>query len=88
MVAAQVIGNNQAVIFAGAQGQFELNVYKPVMAKNVLQSIRLLADGEYVLLLLKDIISFCVQALARLPKTASLVLRPTRSASTSSSTSR
>lgn len=46
MVAAQVIGNNQAVIFAGAQGQFELNVYKPVMAKNVLQSIRLLADGS------------------------------------------
>lgn len=45
MVAAQVIGNNSAVVFAGAQGQFELNVFKPVIIKNVLQSIRLLADG-------------------------------------------
>jgi fumarate hydratase class II len=45
MVVAQVIGNNQAVIFAGAQGQFELNVFKPVIIRNVLQSIRLLADG-------------------------------------------
>ncbi|KAF8584489.1 fumarate hydratase [Ramaria rubella] len=45
MVAAQVIGNNTAVSFAGANGQFELNVYKPVIIKNVLQSIRLLADG-------------------------------------------
>jgi fumarate hydratase class II len=46
MVAAQVIGNNQAVIFAGAQGQFELNVFKPVIIKNVLSSIRLLSDGQ------------------------------------------
>ncbi|KAG8833451.1 fumarase fum1 [Serendipita sp. 400] len=46
MVAAQVIGNNQAVIFAGAQGQFELNVFKPVIIKNVLQSIRLLSDAS------------------------------------------
>ncbi|KAF8527991.1 L-Aspartase-like protein [Hysterangium stoloniferum] len=45
MVAAQVIGNNVAVSFAGANGQFELNVFKPVIIKNVLQSIRLLADG-------------------------------------------
>lgn len=45
MVAAQVVGNNQAVIFAGAQGQFELNVFKPVIIKNVLQSIRLLSDA-------------------------------------------
>ncbi|KAF8496672.1 fumarate hydratase [Gautieria morchelliformis] len=46
MVAAQVIGNNSAVTFAGANGQFELNVFKPVIIKNVLQSIRLLADGS------------------------------------------
>lgn len=46
MVAAQVIGNNQAVIFAGAQGQFELNVFKPVIIKNVLSSIRLLSDAS------------------------------------------
>lgn len=47
MVAAQVVGNNSAVVFAGAQGQFELNVFKPVIIKNVLQSIKLLADGVF-----------------------------------------
>ena len=47
MVAAQVIGNQTAVSVAGAQGQFELNVFKPVIIKNVLQSIRLLADGAF-----------------------------------------
>ncbi|KDR85119.1 hypothetical protein GALMADRAFT_233751 [Galerina marginata CBS 339.88] len=46
MVAAQVIGNQTTVSVAGMSGQFELNVFKPVMAKNVLQSIRLLADGS------------------------------------------
>ncbi len=45
MVAAQVIGNDAAVGVAGSQGNFELNVYKPVMIHNVLESIRLLADG-------------------------------------------
>ncbi|KNZ73396.1 Fumarate hydratase, mitochondrial [Termitomyces sp. J132] len=48
MVAAQVIGNQTAVSVAGASGQFELNVFKPVIAQNVLRSIRLLADGKYV----------------------------------------
>jgi fumarate hydratase class II len=42
-VSAQVIGNDTAVAFAGSQGNFELNVYIPVMARNVLESIRLLA---------------------------------------------
>ncbi|KAJ7103399.1 L-Aspartase-like protein [Mycena belliarum] len=46
MVAAQVMGNQTTVSIAGASGQFELNVYKPVIIKNVLQSIRLLADGS------------------------------------------
>jgi len=46
MVAAQVIGNQTAVSVAGASGQFELNVFKPMIAKNVLQSVRLLADGS------------------------------------------
>ncbi|KAG5353384.1 hypothetical protein C0989_007529 [Termitomyces sp. Mn162] len=46
MVAAQVIGNQTAVSVAGASGQFELNVFKPVIAQNVLRSIRLLADGK------------------------------------------
>jgi fumarate hydratase class II len=42
-VAAQVVGNDAAVAFAGAQGDFELNVMLPVMARNLLESIRLLA---------------------------------------------
>jgi fumarate hydratase class II len=45
MVAAQVIGNDTTIAIAGASGNFELNVCKPVMAYNVLQSIRLLADA-------------------------------------------
>ena len=46
MVCAQVMGNNTTVSFAGSQGHFELNVYKPVIIYNVLQSIRLLADAS------------------------------------------
>ncbi|MED5330338.1 MAG: class II fumarate hydratase [Planctomycetota bacterium] len=45
MVAVQVFGNDAAVAFAGSQGNFELNVYKPVIAHNVLQSLQLLTDG-------------------------------------------
>jgi fumarate hydratase class II len=45
MVAVQVYGNDAAVAFAGSQGNFELNVFKPVMIHNVLESIRLLADA-------------------------------------------
>lgn len=45
MVAAQVMGNNTTISVAGSYGQFELNVFKPVLVKNLLQSIRLLADG-------------------------------------------
>jgi fumarate hydratase class II len=45
MVAAQVIGNHGAVSAGGLQGHFELNVFKPVMIANLLQSIRLLGDG-------------------------------------------
>ncbi len=44
MVAAQVIGNDATIAFAGSQGNFELNVYKPVMIYNLLQSVRLLGD--------------------------------------------
>ncbi len=43
-VAAQVIGNDAAVAFAGTQGDFELNVMLPVMARNLLESVRLLAN--------------------------------------------
>jgi fumarate hydratase, class II len=45
MVAVEVFGNDHAVAFAGSQGNFQLNVYKPVILHNVLQSIQLLADG-------------------------------------------
>ena len=45
MVAAQVIGNDVAVGVGGASGNFELNVFKPVIVYNVLQSIRLMADA-------------------------------------------
>ena len=45
MVCAQVMGNHTAVTVAGSNGHFELNVFKPVMIYNVLQSIRLIADG-------------------------------------------
>ena len=45
MVAAQVMGNHVAVTIAGAQGHLELNVFKPVIIQNVLQSCRLLADS-------------------------------------------
>src|SRR5512134_2292203 len=44
-VCAQVMGNTVAITVAGAQGHFELNVFKPVMIYNLLQSIRLLADA-------------------------------------------
>jgi fumarate hydratase class II len=45
MVCVQVMGNDAAVTIAGSQGNFELNVYKPVIIHNVLQSIALLADA-------------------------------------------
>jgi fumarate hydratase class II len=45
MVCAQVFGNHTTVTFAGSQGHFELNVFRPVMAYNFLQSVRLLADA-------------------------------------------
>ncbi|MCZ6596273.1 MAG: class II fumarate hydratase [Planctomycetota bacterium] len=45
MVCVQVMGNDTAVTIAGSQGNFELNVYKPVMIHNVLESARLLADA-------------------------------------------
>ena len=45
MIAAQVIGNDATITFAGASGNFELNVYKPVIIYNLLQSVQLLGDG-------------------------------------------
>ncbi len=45
MVAVQVFGNDAAVAFAGSQGNFQLNVFKPVMLSNVLDSANLLAES-------------------------------------------
>jgi fumarate hydratase class II len=45
MVCVQVMGNDAAIAWAGSQGNFELNVFKPVIIYNLLQSIRLLADA-------------------------------------------
>src|SRR5207247_9848522 len=45
MVAVQIFGNDHAVAFAGSQGNFQLNVYKPVRLHNVLQSVQLLAEA-------------------------------------------
>ncbi|WP_154792982.1 class II fumarate hydratase [Occultella kanbiaonis] len=49
MVAAQVIGNDAAIAFAGASGTFELNVMLPVLARNLLESINLLANASRAL---------------------------------------
>jgi len=46
MVCCQVMGNHTAITIAGSQGHFELNVYKPVIIHNLLQSIRLIADAS------------------------------------------
>ena len=49
MVAVQVMGNDAAIGFAASQGNFELNVFMPVVAYNFLQSARLLADAMRLL---------------------------------------
>ncbi|GBC06747.1 hypothetical protein RclHR1_07010003 [Rhizophagus clarus] len=46
MVAAQVMGNNTAISISGSNGHFELNVFKPVLIKNLLHSIRILGDAS------------------------------------------
>lgn len=47
MVACQVFGNDAAIGFAASQGNFELNVFKPVIIYNLIQSIRLLTDAMH-----------------------------------------
>ena len=46
MVCAQVMGNDVAITMGGAQGHYELNVFKPMMARNILESARLLGDAS------------------------------------------
>jgi fumarate hydratase class II len=57
MVAVQVMGNDAAIGFAGSQGNFELNVFNPVMVHNLLHSIRLLKDA------CRGFVDFCIQGL-------------------------
>ena len=57
MVAVQVFGNDAAIGFAGSQGHFELNVYKPVMIHNFLHSVRLLKDA------CRGFVDFCVNGI-------------------------
>ena len=57
MVCAQVMGNDTGVGFAGSQGHFELNVFKPMIAHNVIQSIQLLSDST------KSFVERCVSGI-------------------------
>jgi fumarate hydratase, class II len=57
MVAVQVMGNDAAIGFAGSQGNFELNVFNPVMIHNLLHSIRLMKDA------CRGFVDFCVEGL-------------------------
>jgi fumarate hydratase, class II len=57
MVAVQVMGNDAAVGFAGSQGNFELNVFNPVMIHNLLHSIRLLKDACH------GFVDYCIQGI-------------------------
>jgi fumarate hydratase class II len=57
MVAVQVFGNDAAITFAGSQGNFELNVFKPVMIHNLLHSLRLLHDA------CNGFVEFCIKGI-------------------------
>ncbi len=57
MVCVKVIGNHNGITIAGSQGQFELNVFKPLIADNILQSIDLLSDSS------KNFAKFCVKGI-------------------------
>ncbi len=57
MVCVQVFGNDAAITFAGSQGNFELNVFKPVMIHNLLHSLRLLRDSAH------GFVVYCIQGI-------------------------
>ena len=57
MVCVKVIGNHNGVTIAGSNGHFELNVFKPLIAENVLQSIDLLSDS------IKNFSKYCVKGI-------------------------
>ena len=50
MVCTQVIGNDTAIAVGGSQGHFQLNVFKPVMIHNLLESARLIGDAVFPLM--------------------------------------
>ena len=54
MVCVQVFGNDAAITFGGSQGNFELNVFKPVMIHNLLHSIRLMHDASH------GLVAYCI----------------------------
>jgi fumarate hydratase class II len=62
MVAVQVLGNDTAVKIAGSQGNFQLNVFKPVIIANILHSVRILADA------CRNFREFCVEGLRPVPE--------------------
>ncbi len=57
MVCVKVIGNHNGITMAGSHGQFELNVFKPLIAHNILQSIKLLSDST------KNFSQFCIKGI-------------------------
>ena len=57
MVCVKVIGNHNGITMAGSHGHFELNVFKPLIAHNILQSIDLLADSS------KNFALYCIQGI-------------------------
>jgi len=57
MVCVKVIGNHNGITIAGSQGQFELNVFKPLIAHNILQSIDLLSDSS------KNFSKYCIKGI-------------------------
>ena len=57
MVCVKVIGNHAGITLAGSHGHFELNVFKPVIAHNILQSIDIIADST------KNFAAYCVKGI-------------------------
>jgi fumarate hydratase, class II len=76
MVCAQVIGNDAAIAFAGASGSFELNVMLPVIARNVLESMRLLANASRLLAACVDGITADRRRMRRYAESSPSVVTP------------
>jgi fumarate hydratase class II len=68
MVCVKVIGNHNGITMAGSHGHFELNVFKPLIAHNILQSIEIMADST------KNFAKFCITGLKADKKKIDLLL--------------